>query len=336
LPSQRLRVTEPRADAAEAAAPIDPRLCAIVERLFAACFAQGQYRHALGIAIEARRLDVIYTALTHDALAGLATAADAAAVGAAAAALAAARVPVGAAAAAPPMLAHCLGACRGGGVSRGFRAHVLRLLVTVYTRLPSADYLGMAECLTQLDDAEGVAQLLAQLCDASTKAASAAASGSGAVAAAPASDDRDWLMACQVAFDLFENGTQRFVGRVRALLAPTPPAAADAAAPAADAAAAAAGAGAAAGAPTRASQLDAILSGSLPIALTVEFLCRKNATDVAILNHMKVRAHAARASPAARACRTRPDSAGLGRRPDGGRRRARSSQRRPRARPSAD
>lgn len=39
--------------------PIDPRLQDIVERLFRRCFDEGDYKPAIGIAIEARRLDVV-------------------------------------------------------------------------------------------------------------------------------------------------------------------------------------------------------------------------------------------------------------------------------------
>jgi len=44
-------------------AAIDPRLEAIVDTMLARCFQHGQYRHALGIAIETRRLDVFEKAV---------------------------------------------------------------------------------------------------------------------------------------------------------------------------------------------------------------------------------------------------------------------------------
>jgi 26S proteasome regulatory subunit N2 len=39
--------------------PIDPRLQDIVERMFRKCYDEEDYRPAIGIAIEARRLDVV-------------------------------------------------------------------------------------------------------------------------------------------------------------------------------------------------------------------------------------------------------------------------------------
>jgi len=43
---------------------IDPRLEVLVERMFQRCFADGEYKQALGIALETRRLDHLRTAIT--------------------------------------------------------------------------------------------------------------------------------------------------------------------------------------------------------------------------------------------------------------------------------
>ena len=45
---------------------IDKRLETIVDRMFERCFQHGQYRQALGIAIETRRLDVFEKAVSGD------------------------------------------------------------------------------------------------------------------------------------------------------------------------------------------------------------------------------------------------------------------------------
>lgn len=50
----------------DAAAP-DARLVAIVERLFARCFSDGQYEQAVGVALESRRLDQLEAAITRSA-----------------------------------------------------------------------------------------------------------------------------------------------------------------------------------------------------------------------------------------------------------------------------
>lgn len=45
------------------ARPMDPRLEAIVNRIFDACVASKQYKEALGIALETRRMDVFEMAI---------------------------------------------------------------------------------------------------------------------------------------------------------------------------------------------------------------------------------------------------------------------------------
>lgn len=47
----------------DTARPMDPRLEAIVNRIFDACLASKQYKEALGIALETRRMDVFEAAI---------------------------------------------------------------------------------------------------------------------------------------------------------------------------------------------------------------------------------------------------------------------------------
>lgn len=42
---------------------IDPRLAAIVDRMFQRCLDDGQYRQALGLALETRRMDIFEKAI---------------------------------------------------------------------------------------------------------------------------------------------------------------------------------------------------------------------------------------------------------------------------------
>jgi hypothetical protein len=58
-----LRVQRYESRDSAAAPAIDPRLEAVVDRMFAQCLADGKERQALGIALEARRLDVVRAAL---------------------------------------------------------------------------------------------------------------------------------------------------------------------------------------------------------------------------------------------------------------------------------
>lgn len=62
-----------RAAAAPAAAPappVDPRLEAVVNRVFASALADGAYRQVVGTALEARRTDVVEAALRRALAAG--------------------------------------------------------------------------------------------------------------------------------------------------------------------------------------------------------------------------------------------------------------------------
>lgn len=77
---------------------------------------------------------------------------------------------------------------------------VLRLLVKVYQKLPSPDYLSICQCLMFLDEPEGVANILERLLRSE--------------------DKDDALLAYQIAFDLIENEHQAFLLNVRNRLSP--------------------------------------------------------------------------------------------------------------------
>ncbi|MBA0746647.1 hypothetical protein Gogos_009147, partial [Gossypium gossypioides] len=84
---------------------------------------------------------------------------------------------------------------------REYRREVLQLLVKLYQKLPSPDYLSTSQCLMFLDEPEGVANILEKLLRSENK--------------------EDALLAFQVAFDLVENEHQAFLLNVRDRL-PTP------------------------------------------------------------------------------------------------------------------
>lgn len=71
---------------------------------------------------------------------------------------------------------------------------VLRLLVNVYQKLPSPDYLSICQCLMFLDEPENVSSILEKLLR---------------------SNKEDALLAYQIAFDLVENEHQAFLLNVR-------------------------------------------------------------------------------------------------------------------------
>ncbi|CAL1384481.1 unnamed protein product [Linum trigynum] len=149
---------------------IDPRLEAIVERMLDKCITDGKYQQAMGIAIECRRLDKLEEAISRsDNVHGT--------------------------------LSYCIGVSHSFINRREYRCEVLRLLVNVYQKLPSPDYLSICQCLMFLDEPEGVASILEKLLRSENK--------------------DDALLAFQIAFDLVENEHQAFLLNVRDRL-PTP------------------------------------------------------------------------------------------------------------------
>ncbi|KAK8684929.1 hypothetical protein V6N13_040943 [Hibiscus sabdariffa] len=157
------------AESSDEAAKVDPRLEAIVERMLEKCIMDGKYQQAMGIAIECRRLDKLEEAITRsENVHGT--------------------------------LAYCINASHSFVYRREYRQDVLRLLVKVYEKLPSPDYLSICQCLMFLYEPEGVANILEKLLRSENK--------------------EDALLAFQIAFDLVENEHQAFLLNVRDRLSP--------------------------------------------------------------------------------------------------------------------
>lgn len=111
---------------------IDPRLEGIVNRMFQRCLDDNQYRQALGLALETRRMDIFEAAIMQsDDVSG--------------------------------MLAYASYVAMNLIQNRGFRNTVLRSLVNLYRNLDTPDYVNMCQCLIFLDDPLAVAELLDRL-----------------------------------------------------------------------------------------------------------------------------------------------------------------------------
>ncbi|XP_046668450.1 26S proteasome non-ATPase regulatory subunit 1 [Homalodisca vitripennis] len=116
----------------EARREIDPRLESIVNRMFQRCLDDGQYKQALGLALETRRMDIFEKSiLESDDVSG--------------------------------MLSYAFQVAMSSLESRGFRNKVLRSLVSLYRDLTTPDYVNMCQCLIFLDDPQSVAQVLEKL-----------------------------------------------------------------------------------------------------------------------------------------------------------------------------
>eukprot|EP00742_Colponemidia_sp_Colp-10_P001792 GILJ01001916.1.p1 GENE.GILJ01001916.1~~GILJ01001916.1.p1 ORF type:complete len:980 (-),score=200.10 GILJ01001916.1:129-3032(-) len=127
-----LRVKNVEARPGEDLADIDPRLEAVVERMWERCFQDGEFKQALGIALESRRLDKVEQSIVS-------------------------------ASKMEDMLAYCFDIAQTVVTSREFRRQVLQVLVKLYRSRPNPDYINVCQCLFFLDDAAAVAEILTQL-----------------------------------------------------------------------------------------------------------------------------------------------------------------------------
>ncbi|CAH0479966.1 unnamed protein product [Peronospora belbahrii] len=155
----------------EAEKALDPRLTQVVERMFERCYAAGEFRQAMGIALEARRLDQVKECLARS-------------------------TDVSAA------LSYCFEICKTIVSNRLFRLKVFNVMLDVYRSRPTQDYASVCQVLQMLNNYAEVSKILEQLVRG---------------------DDRDCLIAFQVAFDLNENENQKFLMNVYQSL-PSPPA----------------------------------------------------------------------------------------------------------------
>ncbi|KJZ75388.1 hypothetical protein HIM_05314 [Hirsutella minnesotensis 3608] len=155
----------------------------IVERLFESCLKQGRYRQVVGIAVEAKNLEVLRRVIKRasdderrsknkpqDALQG----------------------------SAKELMEYALGICMDIVQERSFRTEILRLILDLLNEIPNPDYFAIARCVVYLNSDEEASRMLRTLVS---------------------NGDRTSLAnAYQIAFDLYDNGTQEFLGKVLASL----------------------------------------------------------------------------------------------------------------------
>jgi len=111
---------------------IDTRLEAVVNRMFNRCIDDKQYKQAVGIALETRRIDIFKRAIeAGDDISG--------------------------------MLSYAFKVCMSLIQSRHFRNTILRVLTSLYMGLATPDYINVCQCYIFLDDAQAVADILVKL-----------------------------------------------------------------------------------------------------------------------------------------------------------------------------
>lgn len=232
-----------------------------IERLFENCLKEGRYRQVVGIAVEAKNLDVLRRVIkraSEDAKRDKTNAQE------------------GAQDPAEELMDYALGICMDIVQERGFRTEILRLILDLLNDIPNPDYFAIAKCVVYLDSDEEASSLLLQLV---TKG-----------------DNNAIAVAYQIAFDLYDNGTQEFLAKVIKSL----PSGEPAKKPETEQS----GEGAAESEPLLENQetseeelpeevakvyrnIRSILNGSTTIKLNLEFLYRNNHTDLSILNKVR-------------------------------------------------
>ncbi|SPQ24575.1 96e17b70-f200-44bf-84dd-fbd187132eea [Thermothielavioides terrestris] len=238
-----------------------------IERLFESCLNEGKYRQVVGIAVEAKNLDVLRRVIKRASEDGKRSATKA---------------QEGTQGPAEELMDYALSICMDIVQERGLRTEILRLILDLLNDIPHPDYFAIAKCVVYLDSDEEASALLRQL----------VAKG----------DNNAVAIAYQIAFDLYDNGTQEFLAKVIKSLP-----SGEAAPKKAESEQTAEGAGESQ--PLLAGQenssetaaqetlpeevakvyrnVRSILDGSATIKLNLEFLYRNNHTDLSILNKVR-------------------------------------------------
>ncbi|CAO1596311.1 proteasome regulatory particle base subunit [Xanthoria calcicola] len=259
-------------------ANIQKQLYAIVDELFERCFRGGSYRQVIGIAVEARRLDVLRRAISRASEDEKEQRKD----------------EVGNLIRSQDLIEYVLEICMTVVQERGLRNELLRLVLDLLNDIPSPDYFSIAKCIVYLNEHTMASDMLVQL--------------------VKKGDATSTAISYQIAFDLYDNSTQEFLKKVREELPAMPEA--ETAQPADSAEEApepkesdqllkelndSAGVPAStleddqhkkeeALTPEAQKAFDSvreILSGTKTIELGLEFLFRSNRTDMAVLNKIR-------------------------------------------------
>ncbi|KAI9713742.1 MAG: hypothetical protein M1812_006580 [Candelaria pacifica] len=159
---------------------IQKQLQSVIEQLFERCFKEGRYRQVVGIAVEARSLDilrkVILRASEDEEKAGKKLGEGATGIG-------------------EELLDYVLDICMSVVQERGLRNEILKLILELLNDIPNPDYFSIAKCVVYLGQNAMASDILCQLVEKG--------------------DPRSIAIAYQISFDLYDNGTQEFLTKVR-------------------------------------------------------------------------------------------------------------------------
>ncbi|EOD52586.1 putative 26s proteasome regulatory subunit rpn2 protein [Neofusicoccum parvum UCRNP2] len=159
--------------------PVQKNLQAVIRRLFESCYQVGAYQQVVGIAIEARNLEVLRETI-------LRASQDEKKQGKKAAS--------GAAGKSEELMEYILDICMNVVQERGLRNEILRLILDLLNELPNPDYFSIAKCVVYLNQHSMASNMLRHLVDRG--------------------DAHSLAVAYQISFDLYDNSTQEFLSKV--------------------------------------------------------------------------------------------------------------------------
>ncbi|KAK1059918.1 proteasome regulatory particle base subunit [Friedmanniomyces endolithicus] len=154
-------------------------LQSVIRRIFRSCYEVGAYKQVVGIAVEARNMDIMREAI-------LQATQDEKGHGK--------KTVVASPSQTEELMEYVLDICLNVVQERGLRNRILKLVLGLLNDIPNPDYFAIARCVVYLDQHSMASDILQQL--------------------VRKGDGRSLAVAYQLSFDLYENGTQEFLHKV--------------------------------------------------------------------------------------------------------------------------
>ncbi|KAK1815509.1 proteasome regulatory particle base subunit [Friedmanniomyces endolithicus] len=154
-------------------------LQSVIRRIFRSCYEVGAYKQVVGIAVEARNMDIMREAI-------LQATQDEKGHGK--------KTVVASPSQTEELMEYVLDICLNVVQERGLRNRILKLVLGLLNDIPNPDYFAIARCVVYLGQHSMASDILQQL--------------------VRKGDGRSLAVAYQLSFDLYENGTQEFLHKV--------------------------------------------------------------------------------------------------------------------------
>jgi 26S proteasome regulatory subunit N2 len=117
----------------------------VIERLFESCLREGRYRQVVGIAVEARNLEVLRRVIKR------------------ASSDSRSKQVEGVPGPSEELMEYVLGICMDVVQERALRTEILRLILDLLNEIPTPDYFSIAKCAVYLDQDEQASEMLQKL-----------------------------------------------------------------------------------------------------------------------------------------------------------------------------